>query len=91
MVLLVSVMLVLWKLKVQLGNWGEGEYPCWGQPPSMAPSHVEVKAGTWEEWPLIPSLPPSRAQTEATTFHGEKKNTYFRKQNNTWLEETIST
>ena len=49
MVLLVSVMLVLWKLKVQLGNWGEGEYPCWGQPPSMAPSHVEVKAGTWEE------------------------------------------
>ena len=80
MVLLVSVMLVLWKLTVQLGNWGEGEYPCWGQPPSMAPSHVEVKAGIWEEWALMPSIPLSKAQTGYYSCSREKT-IYLMKQN----------
>ena len=40
-------------------------------------AHLEVTAGTWEEWPLVPSLSLSRAQTEATTFHGGKKTTFI--------------
>lgn len=44
--------------------------------PSMASSHMEVKAGTWEEWTLIHS---SRQQDTDRAPFLMRKNIYFRK------------
>lgn len=90
MLLLVSVMLLLWKLKCSEGIEVRMSIPRWDQPPSMAPSHPEARAGTWEEWTLIPSLPPSRAQTETTTSH-EKKHVFWETINIVVGREAIST
>ena len=71
MLLLVSVMLVLWTLRCREGIRVEMSIHAGVHFPSMAPSHMEVKARAWEEWPLIHFLPPRRAQTEHH-FSGEK-------------------
>ena len=70
MLLLVSVMLVLRTLRCREGIRVWVSIHAGVHFPSMTLSHMEVKAGTWEEWTLIHFLPASRAEEKKKIISG---------------------
>ena len=83
-----NAVLVLWTLRCREGIRVWMSIHSGVHFPSMTPSHMEVKAGAWEEWTLTHFLSPSRAQTEHH-FSGEK--TFISENSFFWKEEAFNT